>query len=172
MQDPQVQHCHFQNPALKANVLSPEPITFFLFGARAPTGPGSPHSWRFWIKHNDAPQSVGSSGWVISPSQRPLPDNTQHSQKTDIHAPGGIQNHSRSRQTAEDLQLKTARPLGLASELIYLYQYLTLQHLMSGIPTKMWYWNHWMSVTADCHWMAYLCSSHLNFGLLHIPLGI
>ena len=26
----------------------------------------------------------------ISPSQRPLPDNTQHSQETDIHAPGGI----------------------------------------------------------------------------------
>jgi len=28
-----------------------------------------------------------SSGRVISPSQRPLPDNTQHSQQTDIHAP-------------------------------------------------------------------------------------
>jgi len=24
---------------------------------------------------------------VISPSQRPLPDNTKHSQQTDIHAP-------------------------------------------------------------------------------------
>jgi len=29
-----------------------------------------------------------SSGRVISSSQRPLPDNTQHSQQTDIHAPG------------------------------------------------------------------------------------
>ena len=28
-----------------------------------------------------------SSGRVISPSQRPLPDNTQHSQQTDIHIP-------------------------------------------------------------------------------------
>ena len=28
-----------------------------------------------------------SSGRVISPSQRPLPDNTQHSQQTNIHAP-------------------------------------------------------------------------------------
>jgi len=27
---------------------------------------------------------------VISSSQRPLPENTQHSQQTDIHAPGGI----------------------------------------------------------------------------------
>ena len=31
-----------------------------------------------------------SSGRVISSSQRPLPDNTQHSQQTNIHAPGGI----------------------------------------------------------------------------------
>ena len=31
-----------------------------------------------------------SSGRVIGPTQRPLPDNTQHSQHTDIHAPGGI----------------------------------------------------------------------------------
>jgi hypothetical protein len=32
----------------------------------------------------------GSSGWMISSSQRPLPDNTQHSQETNIHAPCGI----------------------------------------------------------------------------------
>jgi hypothetical protein len=31
-----------------------------------------------------------SSGREIGPSQRPLPDNTQHSQETDIHDPGGI----------------------------------------------------------------------------------
>jgi len=31
-----------------------------------------------------------SSGRVISPSQRPLPDNTQHSQEKDIFGPGGI----------------------------------------------------------------------------------
>ena len=31
-----------------------------------------------------------SSGRVISSQQRPLPDNTKHSQETDIHAPGGI----------------------------------------------------------------------------------
>jgi hypothetical protein len=41
------------------------------------------------------PESIGSkddvlSGPVISPTQRPLPDNTQHSQETEIHAPGGI----------------------------------------------------------------------------------
>jgi len=35
-----------------------------------------------------------SSGRVISPSQRPLPDNTQHSQQTDIPTPGGIRTHN------------------------------------------------------------------------------
>jgi hypothetical protein len=33
-----------------------------------------------------------SSDRGIGPSQRPLPENTQHSQKTDTHAPGGIRN--------------------------------------------------------------------------------
>jgi len=33
--------------------------------------------------HSDTPHSVGR---VFSPSQRPLPDNIQHLQETDIHA--------------------------------------------------------------------------------------
>jgi len=32
---------------------------------------------------------------VISPTQGPLNDNKQHSQQTDIHAPGGILTHKR-----------------------------------------------------------------------------
>jgi len=32
-----------------------------------------------------------SSGRVISSSQRPLPDNTQHTPQTDIHAPVGFE---------------------------------------------------------------------------------
>ena len=47
-----------------------------------------------------------SSGRVISSSQRPLPDNTQHSQQTNIHAPGGIRTHDLSRRAAEDLRLR------------------------------------------------------------------
>ena len=38
-----------------------------------------------------------SSGRVISSSQTPLPDNTRHSQQTNIHAPGGIRTHDLSR---------------------------------------------------------------------------
>ena len=41
-----------------------------------------------------------SSGRVISSSQRPLPDNTWHSQQTNIHAPGGIQTQDLSRRAA------------------------------------------------------------------------
>jgi hypothetical protein len=47
-----------------------------------------------------------SSGRVINPSQRHLPDNTQHSQQTNIHALGGIWTHDRSRRAAEDLRLR------------------------------------------------------------------
>ena len=47
-----------------------------------------------------------SSGRVISSSQRPLPDSTQHSQVTDIHAPGVIWTHSLSRRAAPDLHLR------------------------------------------------------------------
>ena len=43
---------------------------------------------------------------MISPSQRPLPDNTQHSQHTNIQALGGIRTHDRSRRAAVDLCLR------------------------------------------------------------------
>ena len=44
-----------------------------------------------------------SSGRVISSSQRPLPDNTRHSQQTNIHAPGGIRTQDLSRRAAGPL---------------------------------------------------------------------
>ena len=46
------------------------------------------------------------SGRVISSSQRPLPDNTQHLQQTNIHAPGGIRAHDLSRRAVADLRLR------------------------------------------------------------------
>jgi hypothetical protein len=46
------------------------------------------------------------SGRVISSSQRPLPDNTQHSQQTDIHVPGGIRTHNPSKRAAADPRLR------------------------------------------------------------------
>ena len=46
---------------------------------------------------------------MITLSHRPLPDNTQHSQQTNIHAPGGVRTHNLSRRSAADLRL---RPCG------------------------------------------------------------
>ena len=45
-------------------------------------------------------------GRVISPTHRPLPDNTQHPQKTNIHAPGGIRTHNTSKRAAADPRLR------------------------------------------------------------------
>ena len=63
-----------------------------------------------------------SSGRVISSSQRPLPDNTQHSQQTDIHAPGGIRTYNPSKRAAVDLRL---RPRGHWNPQIIYVLYIT-----------------------------------------------
>jgi len=73
-----------------------------------------------------------SSGRVISASQRPLPDNTQHSQQTDTHALGGIRNHNLSRRAAVDLRLRSRghwdRP-SIHYSLICLFKYsLQIHH--------------------------------------------
>ena len=47
-----------------------------------------------------------SSGRVISPSLRPLPDKTQHSQQKNIHAPGGIRTHNLRSRAAADPRLR------------------------------------------------------------------
>ena len=43
---------------------------------------------------------------MVSSSQRPLPDNTQHPQQTNIHDPDGIRTHDRNRRAAVDLRLR------------------------------------------------------------------
>jgi hypothetical protein len=68
---------------------------------QASAGYGLLVSLGFLITHNDAPQLVGFH-WT-SDQQKPLPDNTQ---QTNIHAPGGIQTHDRSRRAAVDLCLR------------------------------------------------------------------
>jgi hypothetical protein len=47
-----------------------------------------------------------SSGRVINPSQRPLPDDTQHSQQINIYTPGGIRTYNLSRRAAANLRLR------------------------------------------------------------------
>jgi hypothetical protein len=54
---------------------------------------------------------------VISPTQRPLPDNTQHSQETDIHVPCWIRTHNSSMRAAVDpRQGKTIRVIKLRED--------------------------------------------------------
>ena len=55
---------------------------------------------------------------MISPLQRPLPVNTQHSQHTNIQALGGIRTHDRSRRADADLRL---RPRGQWDRLLRSY---------------------------------------------------
>jgi hypothetical protein len=51
--------------------------------------------------------SVGFLGRGISPTQRPISDNTQYSQETDIHDPGGIQISNPSKRTAAELHFRS-----------------------------------------------------------------
>jgi hypothetical protein len=53
---------------------------FFPNGATAPSGPELPYYRGFTITLKTHHTLYDSSGRVISPSQRPLPNNTQHSQ--------------------------------------------------------------------------------------------
>ena len=48
----------------------------------------------------DTPQSHDSSGRVSCPSQRAIPNKTQQTQETDIHATGGIRTRNSSNQAA------------------------------------------------------------------------
>jgi hypothetical protein len=57
--------------------------------------------------HSDTHHSrQDSSGQVISPTQRPLPNNTEHWQETDLHAPPGIRTRNPRKQAAADPRLR------------------------------------------------------------------
>ena len=80
----------------------------FFFGAQPPVGNGllvhevsRSHTTTHYSRYD-------SSGRVISSLQTPLPDDTQHSQQTDIHTPGRIRTHDRSRRAAADLHQERA----------------------------------------------------------------
>jgi hypothetical protein len=52
---------------------------FYFLGSTTQVGQGAPHFWDFEITHiSTAITQHDSSGWVIGPLQRPLPDNTHN----------------------------------------------------------------------------------------------
>jgi hypothetical protein len=92
---------------VEANPLSLSTLMLLLFLAQQPpVGQGLLIHEVFRSHTTTRHSREDSSGRVISSSQRPLPDNTQHSQQTDIHAPGVIRNHNLSRRAAADLRLR------------------------------------------------------------------
>ena len=77
---------------------------FFLYhGATAPSLPLPAYRQGFMITLR---HTTLGSGRVLRPTQRPLPDNTQHSQQTDIHAPSRIRTHNPSNRAAADPRLR------------------------------------------------------------------
>jgi hypothetical protein len=78
------------------------PITLFLScSATAPVGPRR-LLLEISISHSDTHHTrQDSSGRVISPSQRPLRDNTQHSQEKNSHVSGRIRTRNPSKRSAE-----------------------------------------------------------------------
>jgi hypothetical protein len=84
-------------------------IISFRLGSTAQRGLWPPPRSRgFLITHNDAPQSVGllwtSNQLVVDTSTW---QHTTRTKQTNIHAPGGIRTHDRSRRAAVDLRLRT-----------------------------------------------------------------
>jgi hypothetical protein len=55
--------------------------------------------------HSDIPRSVGLL-WTSDQPVAETSDNTQHSQETNIHAPGGIRTHNPSQRAAADPRLR------------------------------------------------------------------
>jgi hypothetical protein len=61
----------------------------------------------FSLDHTQAHHGrYDSSGRGIGPSQRPLPENTNTVQETNIHAPSGIRTHNPSKGSVADLRLR------------------------------------------------------------------
>ena len=74
-----------------------------------PSGPGPPHCRGFEIILRRTTLGKDSSRRMFNPTQRPLPNNQQHSQQTDIHATGGIRIRNPSKRAAAHPHL---RPCG------------------------------------------------------------
>ena len=82
-------------------LIRPVAYCWFVFGARAPIGPGPPHSRGVYFTLSDASQSVGPL-WTSDQ----FFEETQNTQQTNIHAPSGIRTHNQSRRAAADLRLR------------------------------------------------------------------
>jgi len=94
--------------------------------------------------------------------QRPLPDNTQHTQKTDSHASGGIRTHNPGKRATADPRFTRSspwdQPLFLyRSQRIILCDY-TYLNLESNLAINTWYYIH-----SKAHFMVeFISATFLN----------
>jgi hypothetical protein len=70
----------------------------FVYSATTLSGPGPPHYRGFTITQN-TPHSLGL---LWTSDQERLTDNTQQTQQTNVHAPGGIRNYIPNKRAATD----------------------------------------------------------------------
>jgi hypothetical protein len=90
--------------------LFPSPFFFFYQCTRAPPQWNRASSLSRIHDHTQTHHNrCDSSGRVISSLQRPLPDDTQHSQETDIYAPREVRTHNPSKRATAD---QCRRPRG------------------------------------------------------------
>ena len=64
---------------------------------------------------------LDSSGRVISSSQRPLSDITQHTKETVVHAPGGVRTRNLSKQAATQLHALDCAITGIGIQFLTSY---------------------------------------------------
>jgi len=102
------------NPLLCPSHFSQAQLVSFLVGPRTYQHPGTHYrcreyccNWSHLMTHPHT-HTVDSSGLGIGPSQRPLPHNIQQSQRTDIHAAGGIRTRNPIKRAAENPRLSAA----------------------------------------------------------------
>ena len=81
--------------------------SYFFYDTRAPFWSEPPHFRGFTITHYYTHHTpLKSSGLLNSPSQRALPDKTNHLQETDIQAAGEIRTRNPTKRVAADPHIR------------------------------------------------------------------
>ena len=104
-------------------------LQIIFYGTTAASGARLPYYLGFTI----------TLGRVISPTQRPVPNNTQHSQETSIHASGGIRTRNPSMRPTADPCLRQ-RVTGIGNLQIMLL------FIVSSHSVRNRWWGDWLVI--------------------------
>jgi choline dehydrogenase-like flavoprotein len=97
----------FQVTPTRVNCLGDLLVSYLLFLWLCSPAPALASSSTKFLDHAQRHATVGRTPlneWSVG--SRDLPDNSQHTQQTNIHATGGIRTHDRSRRAAVDQRLR------------------------------------------------------------------